>query len=262
MSGNDERSISLAAYIKWCDRLIKFSGCVWKWSWNNCSYQRFKNTFFKTYFFGLTIYLLSTSIYLLNLNDPESFSRQLALTLAIINNNIQILVLYIKKYAFDRLIHATPDFSNKKAIVVQLKYAMKIVTPWMIVKGIAYLAIFALNILTVAERLRNNFEDEVKVKIVGQEEFFSALKIAGFAVRLMRVYTLTSMFAFQFGMSWLLMTVLVFINGYLNHLKLCLLRVKIRDPLRINVDWIGDYDVANGDCDMRYCVTMHQFIIR
>jgi hypothetical protein len=145
---------------------------------------------------------------------------------------------------------------------VQLKHAMKIIKPWTVFKGIVYVALLTHNLLSIAEKLRNVFEGEVLVKVKGNADFYGSLHIAGFVVRLMRVYTLTTMFVFQFGVSWLLMTVLIFINGYLNHLKLCLLRVKIRDPLAINISWIDDYDLANGDYDMRYCVTMHQFIIR
>jgi len=199
---------------------------------------------------------------LIYIDDRLSRSRQLALTLTIGNTNLQILVLYLKREAFSRFIQDTPQFANKKAIEVQLKHAMKIIKPWAVIKGLIYFAIFTHNFFFVAQQLRNNFEEEVLVKVESNADFYGSLHIAGFVVRLMRVYTLTTMFVFQFGLSWLLMTVLIFINGYLNHLKLCLLRVKIRDPLAINVSWIDDYDLANGDYDMRYCVTMHQFIIR
>jgi hypothetical protein len=196
------------------------------------------------------------------IDDQPSNSRQLGLALTIANTNLQILVLYVKRDAFSRFIQDVPQFANKRAIEVQLKYAMKIIKPWMVLKGIVYVALLSHNLLATAEKLRNFFEGEVLVKVKGSADFYGFFHITWFTVRLMRVYTLTTMFVFQFGLSWLLMTVLIFINGYLNHLKLCLLRVKIRDPLAINVSWIDDYDLANGDCDMRYCVTMHQFIIR
>ena len=261
MSDNEESRISLAPYIKSCEKVMKLSGCVWYWCRRNYRYERFTNKIFQTYFFAVMIFLVITTIYMLT-NDEVSSSRQFTLTLTIVNNNLQILLLYVKREAFSRLIQDTPQFANKRAIEVQLKHAMKIIKPWAVIKGLIYFAIFTHNFFFVAQQLRNNFEEEVLVKVESNADFYGSLHIAGFVVRLMRVYTLTTMFVFQFGLSWLLMTVLIFINGYLNHLKLCLLRVKIRDPLAINVSWIDDYDLANGDYDMRYCVTMHQFIIR
>lgn len=208
-------------------------------------------------------FLVLTSTYMLTSDNQVSRSRQFGMILTIASNNLQILVLYIKRDAFSRFIHTTPEFANKKAVEVQLKHALKIIKPWTVVKGIIYLAIFTHNLFSITQMLRNVFEEDVLVRVEGNEDFYSILvHIAGFVIRLMRVYTLTSMFVFQFGVSWLLMTVLIFINGYLNHLKLCLLRVKIRDPLGINVAWISDYDLPNGGYDMRYCVTMHQYIIR
>jgi hypothetical protein len=101
-------------------------------------------------------------------------------------------------------------------------------------------------------------------EIFDREAIMSSLfqtHLFDFMTKSMRAISHIEVFIFQFGISIFLMTLLTFINGYLNHLKLSIRCLSIRDPKKINVDWISDYDAAN-EYDIQYCVTLHQYIIR
>jgi len=263
MTTPEESSISLAPHIKISIKLLKLSGCFWNWSaWKKCTTEKFRNTLFKVYFTTVLLYLMGCIIFLMtHITNKDLRSRQLTLTGAILNTNLQIFVLFIKRDEFSRLVEEVPIFSNKKAIEIQLKHALRIVRPWSIFKIIFY-AIFAAFLLYSV--LGTTFiipRDSFSFQNLELDNVLGVSLIFEITFRCTRFFSLLSMSFFQFGTSMLIMTLLTFINGYLNHLKCCIRRLKIRDPLQINVGWISNYD-EEDKYDMQYCVSLHQFIIR
>ncbi|CAB3367920.1 Hypothetical predicted protein [Cloeon dipterum] len=241
-----EDTLTLLPFAHRSIKLLGFAGCFWKSQWKSFPFfEKHKITMFKMYMSCVFGALITSTTITVRIQDPDLTMKQLTVNYVILITNLQIVVMFLKRDKLEKLLHVSPEFACQAAIGRHLKHALGVVRRWNIFKISLLFFLIVLGLVSYLEASTKELIESGRIMV---------------SLVVLRLYSYASIVIFQVGCPMLLMSLFAFINGYLNHLKSCLRHANIRDPLLINVSWNERYETSR-DCDMRYCVTMHQFII-
>ncbi|KAF4525494.1 Odorant receptor 1 [Ephemera danica] len=254
------RMSSLSSYSQLYLKVLRVSG-VWPWKTQHEPWQRILAHAYTTYAaLAVTGSFLGTSLVfvMMHLSEWQAVLGDLWLKVSLASISLKLVLFLMHRKEINTLLNSSPKFistsvpshlNNYKTEAIQ-RSALQIAL-MIIIAIVAYFYfqadIFIVDIAHLLKPTKNTQGNTLY--ILGTLLLLAVERCA-----------LVILMLFHLGAFGFYLTYLRFIEGYLDHLKDSIIKISVEPKLQKDT-LFTNYNASTTDQEVRYCVSLHQFII-